>query len=43
VPPAGPESRLVIRYRLSTLVYVVVPEPDKQFALGSVSASGRGR
>ena len=38
VPPAGPESRrLVIRYRLSTLVYVVVPEPDKQFALGSVS------
>jgi hypothetical protein len=38
VPPAGPESRrLVIRYRLSTLVYVVVPEPEKQFALGSVS------
>lgn len=37
VPPAGPETRrLVIRYRLSTLIYVVVPEPEPQFALGDV-------
>jgi len=37
VPPAGPETRrLVIRYRLSTLVYVVVPEPEPRFALGAV-------
>jgi hypothetical protein len=37
VPPAGPETRrLVIRYRLSTLVYVVVPDPGRQFELGGV-------
>jgi hypothetical protein len=38
VPPAGPQSRrLVIRYRLSTLIYVVVPEPERQFTLGAVN------
>jgi len=37
VPPAGPQSRrLVIRYRLSTLIYVVVPEPERGFELGGV-------
>lgn len=40
VPPAGPQTRrLVMRYRLSTLVYVVVPEPERQFALGEVDVA----
>jgi hypothetical protein len=43
VPPAGPDTRrLVIRYRLSTLVYVVVPEPERQFALGAVNVERAG-